>query len=93
MALSIPGGSFQKKGDKFVYSNKEEGVVTKMTIDFAKELPLLTVNFCILQLMPGSEVRKFAHNYGTVDYRLELGSDKLTKTKRSSPTPGASATC
>jgi len=59
----------------FMLGNPTETRETiRQTIDFAKELPLLTVNFCILQLMPGSEVRKIAHNYGTTDYRLELGS-------------------
>jgi len=46
----------------------------RQTIDFAKSLPLHTVNFCILQLLPGSEVRRIAHEYGTVDYDLSLGT-------------------
>jgi len=46
----------------------------RQTIDFAKSLPLLTVNFCILQLLPGSKVREMAHEYGDVNYDLKLGS-------------------
>lgn len=44
------------------------------TIDFAKSLPLLTINFCILQLLPGSKVREIAHDYGEVNYDLSLGT-------------------
>lgn len=44
------------------------------TIDFAKSLPLFTINFCILQLLPGSQVREMAHKYGEVNYDLSLGS-------------------
>jgi len=46
----------------------------RQTIDFAKSLPLFTVNLCILQLLPGSEVRSIAHEYGEVNYDLNLGS-------------------
>ena len=46
----------------------------RQTIDFAKSLPLFTINFCILQLLPGSEVRSIAHEYGEVNYDLNLGS-------------------
>lgn len=46
----------------------------KQTIDFAKSLPLHTISVTILQLLPGSEVRKIAHKYGTVDYDLTLGT-------------------
>jgi radical SAM superfamily enzyme YgiQ (UPF0313 family) len=46
----------------------------RQTIDFAKELPLFTVNFCILHLLPGSKVREIAHEYGTVNYNFELSS-------------------
>ena len=46
----------------------------RQTIDFAKSLPLFTVNFTILQLLPGSEVREIAHEYGTVNYDLSLGT-------------------
>ena len=46
----------------------------RQTLDFAKELPLFTVNFCILHLLPGSKVREIAHEYGTVNYNFELNS-------------------
>ncbi len=46
----------------------------RQTIDFAKSLPLFTVNFTILQLLPGSEVRKFGHMYGEVNYDYQLGT-------------------
>lgn len=44
------------------------------TINFAKALPLFTVNICIMQLLPGSKVREIAHNYGEVNYDLSLGT-------------------
>jgi len=46
----------------------------RQTINFAKSLPLFTINFCILQLVPGSKVREIAHNYGEVNYDLSLGT-------------------
>ena len=52
----------------------------KQTIDFAKSLPLFTVNFTILQLLPGSKVRKIAHNYGEVNLDLSLGTGHPTDT-------------
>jgi anaerobic magnesium-protoporphyrin IX monomethyl ester cyclase len=47
----------------------------RQTINFAKELPLFTVSFTILFLIPGSKVREIAHKYGTVsyDYCLNTG--------------------
>lgn len=46
----------------------------RQTIDFAKSLPLFTINLTILQLLPGSKVREIAHDYGEVNYDLSLGT-------------------
>lgn len=46
----------------------------RQTIEFMKSLPLFTVNFTILQLLPGSEFRNIAHAFGEVDYDLGLGT-------------------
>ena len=46
----------------------------RQTIDFFKSLPLFTINFTILQLLPGSKFRKIAHNYGDVNYDYSLGT-------------------
>jgi len=46
----------------------------KQTIDFALELPLHTVNFCIMTLMPGTKARQIAHKYGKVNYDYSLGT-------------------
>ena len=44
------------------------------TIEFAKSLPLYTMNMSVLYLSPGSEAREIAGNYGHVDMGLDLGS-------------------
>lgn len=46
----------------------------EQTINFAKSLPLFTVNFSILHLTAGSEVRKIAHDFGEVNYDLNLST-------------------
>lgn len=44
------------------------------TIDFAKSLPLYSMNPSVIYLAPGSEAREIAHEYGTVNVELDLGS-------------------
>lgn len=44
------------------------------TIDFAKSLPLFTINFCILMLTPGSKVREMADDYGETNYDYGLAT-------------------
>lgn len=46
----------------------------QQTIAFAMSLPLFTVNFTIMQLLPGSKVREIAHEYGAADYDVALGT-------------------
>lgn len=46
----------------------------RQTIEFMKSLPLFTINFTILQLLPGSVFRNVAHEFGEVDYDLGLGT-------------------
>ncbi|MBE0429578.1 MAG: radical SAM protein [Thermoleophilia bacterium] len=44
------------------------------TIDFAKSLPLYSMNLSVMYLAPGSEAREIASMYGTVNEGLDLGS-------------------
>ncbi|MFA5802216.1 MAG: radical SAM protein [Thermoleophilia bacterium] len=44
------------------------------TIDFAKSLPLYSMNLSVMYLAPGSEAREIAHEYGSVNVGLDLGS-------------------
>ena len=47
----------------------------RKTINFAKSLPLHTVNFCLQYLVPGSELYEIAPNYGETcyDFRMVTG--------------------
>ena len=87
---SIDNNSFRqrfsprKKNSIWSKKNKEtaekmiqEGKMKKSgfeTINMAKSLPLHTVNFAILQLLPGSAVRRIAHEYGEVNYDFSIGT-------------------
>jgi len=52
----------------FMIGNPTETSETiRRTIDFAKSLPLYTVNFCLIYLNCGSHLYEIADQYGTVD--------------------------
>ncbi len=44
----------------------------KRTINFAKSLPLHTVNFCLQYLVPGSELYQIAPKYGETNYDFRM---------------------
>ncbi len=44
------------------------------TVDFAKSLPLHSMNLTVMYLSPGSEAREIAEEYGTVNKGLDLGT-------------------
>ncbi len=44
------------------------------TLDFAKSLPLHSMNMAVMYLSPGSEAREIADKYGTVNKGLDLGT-------------------
>lgn len=46
----------------------------KETIDFAKSLPLHSMNLAVMYLAPGSEAREIAEPYGTINEGLNLGT-------------------
>lgn len=46
----------------------------KETIEFAKSLPLHSMNMTVMYLAPGSEAREIAEQYGIVNKGLELGT-------------------
>jgi len=44
------------------------------TIDFAKSLPLYSMNISVMYLAPGSYAREIAHEYGDTNMSLDIGS-------------------
>ncbi|MHB8859787.1 MAG: B12-binding domain-containing radical SAM protein [Thermoleophilia bacterium] len=44
------------------------------TIDFAKSLPLYSMNISVMYLAPGSQAREIAHEYGSTNMSLDIGS-------------------